>query len=361
MLNMCYFIALKNNSPPSVLSDIDLSCPDEWYKLGRKCLKTYHVEKSWPQALKMCSRYGAHLVRIDTPRENKFIASLLSRPGRRSQQQAWIGLVSKPQVEGIAFLWSDGVPASRYVGFWKDSHPDHKSGSCTMVKLEWSIESCNILRPFICEKPSCVIGSFFCASCGCVAKSRRCDGVQDCDDFSDELNCPAPPTAVGCLQYEKGESGKFSTPDYPQPYKANLNCRWMIEAPINSRIQLTFDVFETEEFVDVVTVLDGGPAGNSTTGTRSEKFELVSSTNMVIVQFRTDAVVQARGFHTHWRAVKFVCGGVLTAQAFGQTFSSPHYPVDYPAGSECVWTIQAPKSQLITLKKRRILWGPHNQ
>ncbi|KAK6027275.1 CUB domain protein, partial [Ostertagia ostertagi] len=70
---------------------------------------------------------------------------------------------------------------------------------------------------------------------------------------------------------------------------------------------------------------------------------------MIIVRFRSDAAVQARGFQAHWRAIPFTCGGVLTAQAFGQTFSSPHYPTEYPFGTECVWTIQAPKSQLITL------------
>ncbi|VDK63620.1 unnamed protein product [Cylicostephanus goldi] len=99
---------------------------------------------------------------------------------------------------------------------------------------------------------------------------------------------------MACLGYEKGESGKFSTPNYPSPYRGNSNCRWVIEAPINNRIQvnilfaflqnrsfvvesstfvhfqLTFDYFETEEFVDIVTVLDGGPAENSTTGDLSQ-------------------------------------------------------------------------------------------
>ncbi|KJH47373.1 sushi domain protein [Dictyocaulus viviparus] len=118
---------------------------------------------------------------------------------------------------------------------------------------------------------------------------------------------------------------------------------------------LTFDVFETEEYVDIVTVLDGGPSENSTTalgtfsGARNGKFEIISSTNMIVVLFRSDGDIQGRGFQAHWKAVPFSCGGVLTAQTFGQTFSSPHYPYKYPAGIECVWTVQAPKSQLVTL------------
>ncbi|VDP62111.1 unnamed protein product [Heligmosomoides polygyrus] len=83
-----------------------------------------------------------------------------------------------------------------------------------------------------------LIGSFFCAIGGCVPESKRCNGVDDCGDLSDELNCPASHADLACLQYDKGESGKFSTPNYPSSYKGNSNCRWVIEAPINSRIQV---------------------------------------------------------------------------------------------------------------------------
>ncbi|KHJ78196.1 lectin C-type domain protein [Oesophagostomum dentatum] len=129
-LSLC---SSKAPSPTSVLTDIDLQCPEGWSHIGQKCLKAYHIEKSWPQALHTCARYGAHLVRIETARENKFAAVLLSRPGRSSQHEAWIGLASRHQGDDIAFVWGDGVPASRYIGFWKDSQPDFKAGSCAMV------------------------------------------------------------------------------------------------------------------------------------------------------------------------------------------------------------------------------------
>ncbi|KHJ79467.1 CUB domain protein, partial [Oesophagostomum dentatum] len=130
--------------------------------------------------------------------------------------------------------------------------------------------------------------------------------------------------------------------------------------------QLTFENFETEEFTDVVTVLDGGPAENTTTvlatlsGTRTEKFSLTSSTNMIIIRFRSDASIQARGFQANWRAVPFSCGGALSAQAYGQTVSSPHYPSEYPRSTECVWTIQAPKQQLITLSVEDLALSPED-
>lgn len=70
---------------------------------------------------------------------------------------------------------------------------------------------------------------------------------------------------------------------------------------------MTFDSFETEEYQDLVTVLDGGPAENSSmviailSGTEKPG-TLISSTNVVIVNFNSDSHLQARGFQASWRA-----------------------------------------------------------
>ena len=87
------------------------------------------------------------------------------------------------------------------------------------------------------------IGSFFCHNGGCVPDSAHCNGVDECGDLSDELNCPASHSDLACLKYEKGESGKIQSPNYPSSYRANSNCRWVIEGPMNSRIQVTKTFF----------------------------------------------------------------------------------------------------------------------
>lgn len=122
---------------------------------------------------------------------------------------------------------------------------------------------------------------------------------------------------MACFKYERGEAGKILSPNYPSPYRPNSHCRWVIEGPINSRIQLTFDEFETEENQDLVTVIDGGPSENASvvidtiSGTpKTEQKTFVSGTNMMVVRFRSDALMQARGFQASWRAGKTIVESV---------------------------------------------------
>ncbi|CAD6196234.1 unnamed protein product [Caenorhabditis auriculariae] len=269
-----------------------------------------------------------------------------------------LGLLAHEDSEDAHFVWSDGTPTSRYIGFWAPEQPDFLNGSCTLgtvdkKDLEWRLETCNLLRRFVCERPACVKGSFFCSSGGCIPESQKCNGHRDCEDTSDELNCPGSHTS--CLTYEKGESGKISSPNYPNSYEPNLNCRHVIEGPINTRIELTLEHFESEQNFDILSIFDGGPAENSTivmeqlSGSIETPKTLISSTNMMILRFRSDSHMNARGFHATWRSVPFSCGGILTAQAYGQTFSSPSYPKSFANGAECVWTIQTNPGQVVTV------------
>ncbi|CAB3409318.1 unnamed protein product [Caenorhabditis bovis] len=352
---------LQSSPPEATLSDVELTCPEDWIRLGSKCYLPFTVYESWPFALTTCQRYGSMLAQIQTSSENRFIASLLSRPASKSGdvKEYWIGLTVESTDKDELFLWSDGTPTSRYVGFWRHDQPDFINGSCAVGKvekrdLEWRLETCNLLRRFVCERPACVQGSYFCSSGNCIPESKKCNGLSDCDDGSDEQNCPSA-FQPACHTYEKGDSGQITSPNYPNPYEPNLNCRHVIEGPINSRIELTIEHFETEPDFDVLTVFDGGPAENSTSVIRrmSGSMEtvqlLASSTNMMIVQFHTDAQSNSRGWQMKWRAVPFACGGAFNAQAYVQSFSSPGYPKSFANGAECVWTIETNQGQVVSL------------
>ncbi|KAI6239571.1 Sushi, von Willebrand factor type A, EGF and pentraxin domain-containing protein 1 [Aphelenchoides fujianensis] len=202
------------------------------------------------------------------------------------------------------------------------------------AELEWRLAMCNRLLPFVCELPACVSGSFFCHNGKCVPESAHCNGINECGDLATSSTVRPHTPIPTAFDTSGGESGKIETPNFPSSYRSNLNCRW-----------LTFDTFETEEHADLVTILDGGPAENSTL-VIDTALSLTSSTNMLTVRFRSDAAVQARGFQATWRANTFSCGGALKAQLYTQTFSSPR---PYPAGGECAWRIEATPGQLISL------------
>lgn len=57
--------------------------------------------------------------------------------------------------------------------------------------------------------------------------------------------------------------------------------------------------------------MDGGPSENSSIvlsqisgAPKSEKLTFTSSTNMLIVRFRSDALINARGFQATWKSGK---------------------------------------------------------
>lgn len=53
-------------------------------------------------------------------------------------------------------------------------------------------------------------------------------------DLISFLHCHLP----GCGADFQGESGEFTSPNYPQPYPRYKECIWKIEVPYGKRIQL---------------------------------------------------------------------------------------------------------------------------
>ncbi|KFD52311.1 hypothetical protein M513_06874, partial [Trichuris suis] len=343
-----------------------LTCPDEWILHGLSCYRVYTTQRSWPQALSVCSRYGGHLVKIEAIEENQFVHEIMrERLASLNVQDFWIGLFNHQSGNRTADIrWSDGETVSNYAGFWYLHQPAPFRGGCVAASLSksndldwssWSFTACNALLPFVCQLPACVAGSLLCHNGKCISRTAKCDDFNDCGDMSDEMNCPKPHS--DCVRFLKGDSGVIASPNHPRSYGPNLNCHWTVEGPENARILLEFDKFETEKFHDVVTILDGGPAENTTVVMRhlsgrldAKSLVFQSSTNRVTIRLRTDAEVHGGGFKLHWKTVSFNCGGALKALHTSQALSSPNYPQEYPNGVECFWTIEASRGELISIK-----------
>lgn len=58
-------------------------------------------------------------------------------------------------------------------------------------QYRWRLVNCEIGYSSICQSTACVAGHFRCTDgSGCISNSLVCDGIYQCDDHSDEHNCP---------------------------------------------------------------------------------------------------------------------------------------------------------------------------
>ncbi|XP_032881916.1 adhesion G-protein coupled receptor G6 isoform X13 [Amblyraja radiata] len=118
------------------------------------------------------------------------------------------------------------------------------------------------------------------------------------------------PTAVlccsSCTETLTGFSGQFTSPCYPVDYSPNLNCKWTILAPPGFIIQLTFHDFELEEAqgcqYDFVSIQNGAE-NIQFCGVTAKGHTLNSTTNEMVVTFKTDFSIQKKGFRASYRQV----------------------------------------------------------
>ncbi|XP_053737857.1 adhesion G-protein coupled receptor G6 isoform X2 [Synchiropus splendidus] len=93
--------------------------------------------------------------------------------------------------------------------------------------------------------------------------------------------------------------GQLTSPCYPQKYPNSLSCRWRLQAPAGSVVQLSFLDFELEEAPGCIydrLVVNTGHAHLSFCGPTASGLTLNSSQNVMELLFTSDFSVQKRGF-----------------------------------------------------------------
>ncbi|XP_063243609.1 sushi, von Willebrand factor type A, EGF and pentraxin domain-containing protein 1 isoform X2 [Bacillus rossius redtenbacheri] len=349
-------IALSQGSSSNLFS-----CPNGWELRGLHCYKFFSIRHSWEKAAELCRRYGSEMVLVETYAENNFTASLAVRSmgplERQNQHHYWLGFASLDDLRTNTLESAAGILVSQYAGFWALTQPDPKAGECVDVRLtdehqSWELTTCESLLPFLCKAAACPTGSFHCSNGRCVNEKFRCDQQDDCEDWSDELDCPG-----NCHYYMASSGDVVESPNYPHKYTSLANCKWTLEGPQGHNILLQFQEFETEKSFDTVQILVGGRTEDKSVNlaTLSGKQDLssrlfVSASNFMIIKFSTDATVERKGFRASWKTEPQTCGGTLRATPQGQMLTSPGYPQDYPGGLECLYIITAQIGRIITLQ-----------
>uniref|UniRef100_A0A8C0C1M9 CUB domain-containing protein n=1 Tax=Buteo japonicus TaxID=224669 RepID=A0A8C0C1M9_9AVES len=120
-----------------------------------------------------------------------------------------------------------------------------------------------------------------------------------------------PPFSCGGIF--QATSGEIHSGNYPQPYKNNTDCSWLIQVDYSHRVLLNFTDFDIENHPscdsDNVAVFDGAnneaPLLRKLCGTQYPP-TITSSKNLMYIRLRFDATTQHRGFSAHFTEGNFI-------------------------------------------------------
>ena len=268
----------------------------------------------------------------------------LSQPLYLSDERSyWIGFRAIDRLETNTLESAANTFVSKYSGFWDYDEPRVSSGECVRATLRqdhtnqqqpngahyklvgqhhsaaqhnqqvWQLARCEDLLPFVCQRQVCSSNSFHCSNGRCVNAAWKCDGHNDCGDDSDEMDCPRR-----CRFHMTSSGDKVQSINYPQRYEPNSDCKWTLEGPLDAGMMLQFYEFDTEKHFDQVQVLTGARTEDKAyaLATLSGQLNLtskplVSGSNLMIVKFKSDSLVERRGFRASWKTEPIECGGEL--------------------------------------------------
>lgn len=185
----------------------------------------------------------------------------------------------------------------------------------------------------------------------------------------------------------------IQSPNWPEHYRPNRECQWLIKTDDSHQVSLKFDAFDLESHdscaYDYVELSDGDESGGNLIGRfcgNRVPGQILSSGSSLLIRFVSDSDVSRGGFFatlqaeldecklgTHGCSYKCsnavspyrcecphglelaadgkncvpTCGGILNEST--GIITSPSFPEPYPVVTKCIWDIFAPAHHRITL------------
>ncbi|XP_010605410.1 cubilin [Fukomys damarensis] len=154
--------------------------------------------------------------------------------------------------------------------------------------------------------------------------------------------------AKACSEDYTGNSGTFTSPNFPSHYPDNSECIYRITVEINQQIALHFTNFSLENstggycMADFVEIRDGGYENSPLVGIYCGPVlppRIISHSNKLWLRFKSDILFSYSGFSAYWDGSLTGCGGNLTTST--GIITSPNYPMPYYHSSECYWWLKS--------------------
>ncbi|XP_048855841.1 ovochymase-2 [Brienomyrus brachyistius] len=165
-------------------------------------------------------------------------------------------------------------------------------------------------------------------------------------------------SGCGTSTLQQGRKGAISSKGFPEPYPSDLQCAWNITVPEGLLVKL--------EVTDMAVVGEAGQCGPDRLLVSDELQSLgthcgyvlppllISSSSRLHLSFLSDARLADRGFAASWEAVYPEdigviqgCGG-FSRERTG-VITSQNWPLNYAGNSECLWMVEVPTGDTITL------------
>ncbi|XP_051241548.1 ovochymase-2 [Dicentrarchus labrax] len=194
-----------------------------------------------------------------------------------------------------------------------------------------------------------------------VAMTGACIGlvvVYFSDKANSSTHVEGADSGCGGPQEMSGESGTFTSWNYPNSYDNGKSCTWQITVDPNKLIHLWFEEFALEATQlctgDFVTLRDSLGTIGKYCGYDKPK-PVVSLTNRLTVYFDTNDRKTDQGFKAHYRAVapelsSEIAGAGGFLQGDQGDMMTPSFPEqNYPNGALYQWRITVPEGERVRL------------
>ncbi|XP_067170827.1 macrophage mannose receptor 1-like [Apteryx mantelli] len=122
-----------------------LPCAKGWSRFEDSCYFSSATALPWEDARSLCSALGAHLLEVDSPREQEHVRTLVHGP-------SWLGIRDEA-AEGV-WTGANGSAVSPEAGWWQVGQPDGgRRENCAVAGVDgaWGDRPCSSPQAWVCE------------------------------------------------------------------------------------------------------------------------------------------------------------------------------------------------------------------